>query len=189
MKVTKAFILLAVFLSGSLNGSDRFFLNLTANGVLPFDSGYKDLYGKIQLSPEVKLGWEPFKGVFLWTGYGLAYGKGIIPMLEDETKCTQHLLSAGIGLRIRLSDRIDWTVYAGWCDIFYREESMGLSFADSVFGITDGSDIRVYLRRKCFVSLSVSYIYAKTFAHPTQSESVQIKPGGLRFGAGIGFTF
>jgi hypothetical protein len=182
-------LLLVAVLVGTLPGSDRFFLSLAADGILSPDSGFKEVYGKIQLSPDVKLGWEPFRGVILWTGYGLAIATGTILQLKEETKSTQHFLSAGIGLQARLFSNASWLVYAGWCEILYHEESMGLSFSDSVFGFSEGSDIRFFLGKKYFVSVSVSYIHASATARPPQSEAVKIKPGGLRLGGGIGFIF
>jgi hypothetical protein len=189
MKRTPIALLLVTVLMGALPGSDRFFFNLTANGILSPDSGFKSVYGKVQLSPDVRFGWEPFRGVLLWSGYGLATATGTIPLLNDKTKSIQHFLSAGIGLQARLFSNVSWLIYAGWCDILYREESMGLSFSDSVFGFSEGSDIRFFLGRKYFVSVSVSYIHASATARPAQSEAVKIKPGGLHFGGGIGFVF
>lgn len=189
MKKAKIILLLAAMSASILFGSDRFFVNLNARGILPFDSGYTELYGKTQFSPGAKFGCEIFRGIFLWGGYGLSNGKGTIPLLADATQSIQHFLSAGIGFRISLSKRTQWIVYAGGCDVLYREEAMGLAVNDSAWGFEAGTDMRFFLKKKWFISLTASCIYARASAHPPQGGTAEIELGGACLGGGFGFTF
>lgn len=189
MKKSLIPVLLVVVLSGSIWSSDRFFVSLAARGILPFDSGYTELYGKTQFSPGAKFGCEIFRGISLWGGYGLSSGKGTIPLLGDATRSIQHFLSAGIGFRIPLSKRTQWIVYAGGCDVLYREEAMGLTVNDSAWGFEAGTDVRFFLKKKWFVSLTASCLYARAVAHPPLGGTAEIELGGACLGGGFGFTF
>ena len=189
MKKSLIPVLLVVILSGFIWSSDRFFVNLNARCILPFDSGYTDLYGKTQFSPGAKFGCEIFGGIFIWGGYGFSDGKGTIPLLTDSTRSIQHFLSAGIGFRVPLSERTQWIVYAGGCDALYREEAMGLVVNDSAWGFDAGTDFRFFLKKKWFISLTASCTYVRTVARPPQGGTAEIELGGACLGGGIGFTF
>ena len=52
-------IVFFIFFSVLLLGGDKFFVSAGAAAVFPADSRFRDFYGSVQFSPELKAGW-PF---------------------------------------------------------------------------------------------------------------------------------
>ena len=80
-----------------------------AVGVAAFqsaDSGFKNLYGATQVSPEHKLGYHLYRNFYFWLGGGFISATGVIPVVEDEAKASQTFLSLGAGWETRRWGRL-----------------------------------------------------------------------------------
>ena len=62
-------IVFFIFFSALLFGKDKFFVSAGAAAVFPADKRFKDFYGSVQFSPELKAGYNFFESFYLWLGY------------------------------------------------------------------------------------------------------------------------
>lgn len=166
----------------------RFFVSAGAAAVLPADSGYKDIYGQVQFSPELKAGYGFLKNFHLWLGFSTFAAKGKVPILEDETRASQNFFSLGAGWTTRRGRRLQGELFAALLLAGFREKAMGGTASKSALGIEAGAGLRYFLKKNVFLGVSVSYAAASATARFAEEET-EIILGGLRLGGRLGFCF
>jgi opacity protein-like surface antigen len=178
-----------VFLSFSIFGGDKWFVSAGAGAVFSGDERFKDLYGGVQFSPELKAGYVFYDNFYLWLGYSFFSATYTIPVLLDEAEVNQHFLALGVGWEIRRgrlqSDFFAALVWAG-----FREQALGESFTASSPGFQLGTGLRYFLEKRIFVGVAFSYCEARvTLAETAISLAGRRFLGGLRLAANLGLRF
>jgi opacity protein-like surface antigen len=168
--------------------NDKFFASAGAAAFVPADKNFKKLYGDVRLSPEITLGYNLYRHFYFWLGGGFVSATGHLPVLGDEIKATQTLLSLGAGWETRRGRRWQGELFAALLMAGFREKAMGDTASKWAPGFDAGAGVRYYLRKKVFVGVTVGYAGAWT-AVRTEAGETDIILGGLRLGGGLGFRF
>lgn len=166
----------------------KFFASVGAAAFFPGDKNFKNLYGDVLLSPEVKVGYNLYGHFHFWLGAGFVSATGRLPVLGDEIKATQTLLSLGAGWETRRGRRWQGEIFAALLMAGFREKAMGDTASKWAPGFDAGIGLRYYLGKKTFVRLAAGYAGAWTTAR-TEAGEKDIVLGGMRLGAGVGFRF
>jgi len=171
-----------------LAGGGKFFASAGAAAVFPGDSRFKDFYGSVQFSPELKAGYNFFKSFYFWLGYSLFSASYTVPVLLDEANVNQHFLSAGAGWETRRGRRLQADLFAALLLAGSKEKAMGETVSKSAPGFEVGAGLRYFLKKKIFLEVAVAYAGAWTTVRTTE-EDIDIILGGLRLSSRLGFRF
>lgn len=185
MQITVLFLSLCQFLSAA---GGRFFASAGAAAVFPGDSRFKDFYGQVQFSPELKAGYNLYKNFYFWLGYSFFSAKGKVPVLEDETKTSQNFITLGAGWETRRGRRLQADLFTALLLAGFKEKAMGETASKSALGFEAGAGLRYFLQKRMFLGVSVSYAGAWTTARFAEVEK-DIILGGLRVSGRLGFRF
>ncbi|HEX7503378.1 MAG TPA: hypothetical protein VF451_08135 [Acidobacteriota bacterium] len=189
MKKILVVLAVLIFLSPLLPArGDTFFASVGGAALFPGDKNFKNLYGDVLLSPEIKVGYNLYRNFYFWLGGSFASATGALPVLEDEIKATQTFLSLGAGWETRRGRRWQGEFFAALLLAGFREKAMGATASKTAPGFDLGTGLRYYLGKKTFVGMTVGYAGAWTTAR-TEALERDIILGGLRLGAGLGFRF
>jgi opacity protein-like surface antigen len=172
-----------VFFSALLFGGDKFFVSAGAAAVFPADSHFKDFYGSMQFSPELKAGYRFFDSFYLWLGYSFYAASGTIPLIGDEARVNHHFLALGIGWETSRGRRLQSDLFAALVLAGFKEQAMGETVSDSVVGFELGSGLRYFLINNLFIGAAVSYTEARLSLSETE-----ISLGGLHLLGGFHLT-
>jgi hypothetical protein len=183
--ITAAFLSFCQFLPAA---GDRFFASAGAAAMFPGDSRFVDFYGQVQFSPELRAGYNLYKKFYFWLGYSFFTAKGLVPILEDETRASQNFLTLGAGWETRRGRRLQADLFAALLLAGGKEKTMGETFSKSALGFEAGTGLRYFLQKKVFLGVSVSYAGAWTTASFAEKDS-DIILGGLRLSGRLGFRF
>ena len=156
--------------------------------MFPADSGFKDLYGDVQVSPELKVGYNLYRNFYFWLGGSFVSATGTVPVLEDEIKASQTFLSLGAGWETRRGRRLQGDLFAALLLAGFREKAMGETASKSAPGFEVGAGLRYFLKKKIFLGVAVGYAGAWTTVR-TEAGDSDIILGGLRLGGRLGFRF
>jgi len=168
----------------------RFFVSAGAAAVFPVDSSYRDFYGQLQVSPELKAGYSFFKRFYVWLGYSFFASRYTIPDLLDQTSASQQFLALGIGWETRRSRRLQFDFFAAFALAAFREKGLGETVKDIAPGFQLGAGARYFVARNVFVGMALSFSGASiTLAEAANIQGGDRKLGGLRLGAGLGLRF
>jgi hypothetical protein len=182
--------ILLIYFSALSFGASRFFVSAGAAAVLPVDSSYRDFYGLVQFSPELKAGYSFFKRFYIWLGYSFFASSYTIPELQDETSASQQFLALGIGWETRRSRRLQFDFFAAFAMAAFREKGLGATVKDFAPGFQLGAGARYFVARNVFVAMALSFSGASiTLAEAANTQGGDRKLGGLRLGAGLGLRF
>lgn len=184
MKKIIAATLLTLLLMGAGYGMGQFSLTFSGNILGPADKDFKDIYGNTVFFPEMQVSLKVFNGVCVWAGYGLLSATGTTPILEEEAKSTQNILSFGAGYLGDFSKKWSYKILAGAAYFTYKEEALGLVVEDNAFGFRVDLGLLHNFTNTFFAELSLGYMAA--------SDTVMgqdIKLGGTKAGFGIGIRF
>jgi opacity protein-like surface antigen len=187
MKKTLLPIAFLAICQSSLVAGDRFFASVGAGALFPGDSRFAERYGKVQVSPEVKVGYNFHRHFYLCLGYAFIAAKGRVPILGDEVKASQNYVTVGAGWEAR-SGRLQADLSAALLLAACREKGMDETFSRSAFGFEVGTGLRYFLRKRLFLGMSVSYAGAWATASFAGKET-DITLGGLRLGGLLGLRF
>lgn len=175
-----------VVLSAAAFPAEKFIITLSGNFLMPRDSGFKDTYGDKVFFPEIKLGYKFMKDCYVWGGLALFSKKGETPVLKEEAKNTQNLLSFGFGYDGKLSEALGFQAEAGILYDKYKEEAMDVTIKDSAIGFRIDAALFYYLNKKIFLGAGVGYLAANDDVD-VEGDSVSIKLGGFKAGLCLGF--
>jgi opacity protein-like surface antigen len=167
---------------------DKFFVSAGTAALFPGDSRFSDIYGKVQVSPELRLGYNLYSNFYFWLGGSFLSAKGTLPVVADETKATQTFLSLGAGWETRRGRHLQADLFAALLLAGFKEKAMGETASRSALGFDAGGGMRYFLSKKVFLGVSVSYAGAWTTAQFAGKEK-DIILGGLRLGGRLGFCF
>ena len=181
-------IVFFIFCSVLLCGGDKFFVSAGAAAVFPADKRFKDFYGSMQFSPELKAGYNFFESFYLWLGYSFFSASYTIPVVLDEANINQYFLALGVGWETRRGRRLQSDFFAALVLAGFKEQAMGETFSKSAFGFEVGTGLRYFLQKRVFLGVSVSYAGAWTTVRFPEKETAIIL-GGLRLGGRLGFRF
>lgn len=183
-------IVFFVFFSALLFGGDKFFVSVGAAAVFPADSRFKDFYGSVQFSPELKAGYNFFESFYLWLGYSFFSASYTIPVLLDEANVNQHFLTIGAGWETRRGRRLQSDFFAALVLAGFKEQAMGETAKDSVVGFELGTGLRYFIKKKIFVGAALSYSEARTSLSETEiSLGGRRLLGGFRLITNLGIRF
>jgi hypothetical protein len=179
-----------VFFSVLLFGGDKFFVSAGAAAVFPSDSRYKDVYGSVQFSPELKAGYSFFESFYLWLGYSFFSASYTVPVLLDEANVSQHFLALGVGWETRRGRRLQSDFFAALTLAGFKEQAMGETVKDTVAGFELGTGLRYFLKKGVFIGAALAYSEASTSMAETEiSLGGRRLLGGLRLIANLGIRF
>jgi hypothetical protein len=189
----KKLLIIVVFLSFGqflLAGHDKFFVNAGAAAVIPGDTRFRDFYGSVQFSPELKAGYNFSKSFYLWLGYSLFSANGTVPVLLDKTNVNQHFLALGAGWETRRGRRLQSDFFAALVLAGFKEQTMGETVKDSVVGFELGTGLRYFFKKRVFVGAALSYTEARSSLAETEiSLGGRRLSGGLRLSGNLGIRF
>jgi hypothetical protein len=179
------FLTTVIFLlSGYAFSEAKFALSVAGNYLVPSDSGYKDVYGESVFYPELKVGFDLYKGIYIFAGYGFFTKKGRTVEFAHDAESTQNYLSFGLGYDGTISERFGYKAELGLLYASYKEESLGEGVSGSSvgFGIEVGALYRIHsgLSAKVFTG----YLRAAD-----RIADVEIELGGFKTGLGIEVRF
>lgn len=164
-----------------VNGENKVFIEANGNFLFPSDSGYKDVYGSSLFYPGFEAGFKIVNNIYIFAGFELLSAEGITPVLEEDAKSTQTILSAGVGYEGDLSDKLGYRVELGGSSFSYKEEA----FDEEV----TGSKIGFLLKTGLTYDLSDSFYLGIFLGYNSASDSVNgvdIKLGGFKASIGAG---
>jgi hypothetical protein len=180
-------IVLFIFFSTLLFGRDKFFVSAGAAAVLPADSRFKDSYGSVQFSPELKAGYKFFPGFYIWLGYSFFSASYTVPIILDEVSINQHFLALGVVWEARRGRRLQSDFFFALVLAGFKEQGMGETVKDSVVGFELGTGLRYFIKNKFFVGAALSYSEARALLSETDSSLGGHRfLGGLRLAASLG---
>jgi len=164
--------------------NEKFMVSVVGNYLNPSDSGYEDVYGSSVLFPELKAGYELYKGFYIWGGYGFFSKKGTTTELKQEAKSSQQFLSFGVGYDVKISKKFGYRAELGLLNASYKEEVFDEEVTGNSigFGVETGILYRVW--SGFLVKISAGYISASD-----KVEDVKIKLGGFKSGIGLEARF
>ncbi len=136
-KITIVILLLAM--SPLLAARDgKFFAASAPRRFFPGDGRFKELYGNVQVSPELTVGYHLYRNFYFWLGGSFISASGVIPVLEEKIKATQTFISLGAGWETRRGRRLQADLGAALLLAGFREKAMG----------DDGEQVGSRLRRQ-----------------------------------------
>jgi hypothetical protein len=186
-KYTIVIVLLA--LAPMLAASDnKFFASVGAAALIPGDGRFKDLYGDVQVSPELRVGYNLYRSFYFWLGGGFVSAAGTIPVLEDKITATQMFLSLGAGWETRRSRRLQADLGAALLMAGSREKAMGATASKWAPGFDVRAGLRYFLKKKVFLGVTLGYAGAWTTVR-TEAGEKDLILGGMRLGGLLGLRF
>ncbi|MCP4150041.1 MAG: hypothetical protein GY757_20005 [bacterium] len=179
-------ILTCLVLAIPAYSAKKFHASVGANYLFPGDAGYKAIYGKKLLYPEINLGYSLFKNVYVWTGYGFLKGDGAIVGTYGEitTKTDQHYLYCGFGYRMQFIGSIRLNLEPCLFYLNYKETVLGDEAKGSVIGYGGNCSLVFNLGRTLFYEMKAGYLFAEDTV-----AGVTVKPGGFKMGVSLGIRF
>jgi hypothetical protein len=169
-------------------GGDRFFVSAGAAALLPADSRFADTYGKVQLSPELRAGYNLYRHFYFWLGGGFCTASWTIPVVEEKSAATQAFLSLGAGWETRRTRRLQADLTIALLMAGFREKAMGATASKWAPGFDVRIGLRHFLKQRLFLGMTVGYAGAWTSIRTETGES-DIVLGGVRLGGLVGFRF
>lgn len=166
----------------------KFSASIGAAAFVSGDSGFKSLYGDVQVSPEIKLSYDLLPHFYLWLGAGFVAASGVIPVVEDGIKATQTFLALGVGWETRRLGRLQADLAAALLMAGTREKAMGVTASKTAPGFDARAGLRYFLRDHLFVGIMLGYAGAWTTVKINDREK-DIVLGGLRLGGSVGLRF
>jgi hypothetical protein len=179
------FLTTVIFLlSGYAFSEGKFALSVAGNYLVPSDSGYKDVYGESVFYPELKVGFDLYKGIYIFAGYGFFTKKGRTVEFAHDAESTQNYLSFGLGYDGTISERFGYKAELGLLYASYKEESMGEKVTGSSLGFCVEAGILYRIHSVLFGKISIGYLRASD-----SIEDVAIELGGFKAGIGLEIRF
>ena len=183
-------IICVVFFAALLPAEDKFFVSAGAAAVYPADRNFRDFYGKVQFSPELKAGYHFSNSLYLWLGYSFYSASYTIPVLLDEADVSQHFLALGVGWETRRGRRLQSDFFAALVLAGFKEQAMGETVKDSALGFEVGTGLRYFLIKKIFVGAALAYSDARiSLTETATSLGGRRLLGGFRLLANLGIRF
>jgi len=178
------------FLSSRLCAGDRFFASIGAAGAWPLDSDFREYYGSVQFSPELKVGFTFIKGFYVWLGYSFFSASYSIPDLLEKTNASQHFIALGVGWESSRKRRLRLDFFSALLAAGLREKGLGDSFSEFAPGIQLGAGIRYFFAKKIFMGTALSFSSALVELTDTEVTSAGDRfLGGARLLVNLGARF
>jgi hypothetical protein len=189
----RKFVLIIIFYcfcAALLFGGNKFFVSAGAALVYPADNRFKDFYGSVQFSPELKAGYNLFENFYLWLGYSFFSASYTVPVFLDEANASQHFLALGGGWETRRGRRLQSDFFAALILAGFKEQAMGATVKDTVAGFELGTGLRYFLKKQVFIGAALAYSEARTSLAETEiSLGGRRLLGGLRLLVNLGVRF
>lgn len=166
----------------------KFFAGIGAAALFPGDGRFKELYGKVQFSPELTAGYRFYRNFYFWLAGSFFSASGVIPVLEEKIQATQTFVSLGAGWKTRCGRRLQADLGAALLLAGFREKAMGSTASQWAPGIDVRAGLRYFLKEKLFLGVGLGYAGAWTAAR-TEAGTVDIVLGGMRLGGQLGLRF
>jgi len=167
---------------------DKFFAGIGVAALFPADGRFKELYGTVQVSPELMAGYHLYRNFYFWLGGSFISASGVIPLLEEKIQATQTFISLGAGWETRRGRRLQADLGAALLLAGFREKALGSTASKWSPGFDVRAGLRYFLKEKLFLGLSLGYAGAWTTAR-TEAGTVDIILGGMRLGGQLGLRF
>lgn len=184
MKKTLLMAVVLVVLVLPVRSGERFSLSITGSYYAPSDDGYRTIYGKGMMVPELKAGIKLYRGLYAWLSYGHLRSEGTLPVIGDAATSTQHLVSAGAGYRWVLSGFLELGLQLGSFNVIYSEETPGDRESGLAYGYRADIHCVVFIGDHLFMGVSGGYLRAAKSV-----DSTTVTFGGFRGGLEIGYRF
>lgn len=180
MKHIQRFFLL-IALTGSAFAGNRFLLEAGGCYLRPADQGYQDTYGKNIFMPEFTLGFRVIGRFYLFAGYSPTTRKGIIPVLDIDSKSKQSFLTAGAGFIVTMSKGIALRGDGGIANINYSEEALDFKVKGAKLGYYGELGLIFMVGKTLFLGASAGYMIGTDTI-----DDVRFKLGGPRASMSLG---
>ncbi len=165
------------------------FITISGNTFMSSDSEYKNIYSNSIFYPELTAGYNIYKNIFIWAGFGFISITGTSSgELQLESKSKRSFFSFGSGYNLNISKKLDLMLKAGIANMRYKEEAFGETISDNKLGVKLGGKLFYYIAKNFFINVSIGYqLVNDTFDY--EGENLDIKLSGLSTGIGIGVKF
>ena len=182
-------VFLLIFAAG-LAGEDKFFVSAGAAAAVPGNSRYRDFYGTVQFSPELKAGITFFKSLYAWLGCSFFSARYPIPDLVESSRGTQQFLSLGVGWETRRGRRLQSDFFAALVLAGYRETALGATDKGSALGFELGTGLRYFFSKRVFMGVAFAFSQARV-SSPEAGSGPQEGDllGSLRLVTSLGVRF
>jgi hypothetical protein len=183
-------IVFFIYFSALLFAGNKFFVSAGAAAVFPADQRFKEFYGSVQFSPELKAGYNFFENFYLWLGYSCFSASYTVPVVLDKAKVNQHFLALGAGWETRRGRRLQSDFFVALLMAGFKEQAFGETVKTSVIGFELGTGLRYFIKKKIFLGAAFSYSEARaTLAETEISLAGRRLLGGLRLITNLGIRF
>lgn len=163
---------------------EKFMITFSGNLLLSSDLDFKDIYGKGNFFPEIKVSYKVYKGLFLWSGFGFLSTTGTIPVLEEEASSKQNFFSLGAGYSNKIMNELAFKAEVGLFLASYEEEAMEIEENGSAIGFRIEGALLYPVIKNLFVEATLGYMFGTD-----EINDLSIKLGGLKAGFGFTVTF
>ena len=185
MKKAVLIIIVLLISAITLSAGEKIYGELGINLLLPSDSNYKEIYGSNVMMPDVEIGYMINEKINVYGGFGYISKKGTtVGELKVDTKTTRSYLDFGIGYGIYKNDKFSIKIKGGISYIISKEEAMEEDVSSNRLGFRGELEGDYKISDKLFTGLKIGYIYGKDSV-----EDVDIKLGGVKIGAVLGYRF
>jgi hypothetical protein len=163
--------------------ADTVMFSLSGGYMFPADTGYREVYGRNIIAPEVKLGFRIFSDLYIYGSFMTLSKKGFTPQLQEPASSSQQFFGGGLAYFPYLSQHWKAFIGAGVVNVSYKEEAMEVTVSGNKLGFS--FEAGIYLKEKfVFTGINAGYCFAKD-----TYEGVDFKMGGTRASLVLGFVF
>lgn len=185
MPSTIRIVVILLLLSAALPAAaPRYFIQAEAHLWFSADSRFADLYGKGKINPGLRAGLHVSENWFIWADAGVVSASATPEEVGESISAKQISFGGGIGYERRIDEAWSWQAFLGIQHWTAKETALGESVSDSVLGMEVGAGVRRLLGGNLYAAAMLSYGRGNaTF------NTLPLKTGGFRLGAGIGLRF
>lgn len=179
--------------SGEGETGGRLALSIHGLYLLPHDANYRKTYGTGQFVPEVRVRLNFSPRLYGWfRGATFSASGEIKPLeLEEETRSSQHRLTAGLGFRPVMGESLALQLEAGGLMAIYSEEALGEDISGSTPGFRGSIGLSWRFAPRFMMILEGFYSTASDSREVKDKagyvlETVEYRVGGAGISLGIG---
>lgn len=185
----KEIVLVMLLMAGALaparaSAESRFSVLASGGALRHADSDYRELYGSTVFYPELAFRAVVYKNVFAWAGFGFFSGSGKTELLGYDAETSRNILSAGVGMRFKLSDALFAVADVGLCRFGYKETAMEMEVKDSAIGFRFDAGLAYDLTKTFVIEARFGYLSGSD-----EYEGESFKLGGVFGSLGLGLRF
>ena len=166
------------------SGRSKFFVSLAAGYLFSMDSNYKKIYGSGSIFPQLKVGFKISKSFYIWTGYGVVKGKGVVPGIGTDAESEQGFLALGFKYTRDFPGKLGYKLDLSTVKVSYSEKALDTEVKGSALGFDLEVGLVYRLGKRLFTEFYTGYLYGSKLVL-----NKKITLGGFGVGLGLGMKF